>query len=70
MPHLDRELAWAAATDAANRSMRRAGRAVWSRGDYGVACVEFERLWPLDNDAHSASAIEESTMPASQSRTT
>ncbi len=67
MVQLDRELAWAAATDAANRSMRRAGRAVWSHEDYQVACAVFERLCPIDNDRHSASAIEELRMPSTHS---
>lgn len=34
----------AAATDAGNRSMRAAGRKVWSAEDYDAACAEFERL--------------------------
>jgi hypothetical protein len=51
MPRLemDRELARAAATDAANRQMRAAGRKVWSREDYDLACETFARLWPEKN---------------------
>jgi hypothetical protein len=42
---LTRELAWASATDAGNRSMRKAGRSAWSRVDYNAAAKEFKRLW-------------------------
>lgn len=43
---LTRALAWAAATDAANASMKAAGRAAWNADDYAVACATFGRLWP------------------------
>lgn len=39
-------LARAAATDAANRHMRAAGRKVWNRDDYNVAAEELERISP------------------------
>lgn len=38
------ELARAAAWDAADKRMRKAGRSQWTRGDYNHACREFERL--------------------------
>ncbi len=41
-------LAHAAARDAGNRSMRKAGRAAWSVDDYNAACAEFERLYGSD----------------------
>lgn len=47
---MTRDLAWAAAMDEANRSMRRGGRKAWSREDYNVAVDTFNRLWPLEND--------------------
>lgn len=45
---LTRELAYAAATDAANRQMRKAGRMRWNKDDYNLAASEFERLWPIE----------------------
>jgi hypothetical protein len=47
---LTRQLAWAAATDAGNRNMRRAGRRKWSLKDYNAATREFNRLWPLERE--------------------
>ena len=44
-PELTREIAWAAATDAANQAMRQAGRSSWSRDDYALAVEVFNRLW-------------------------
>ena len=41
----------AAATDAGNRSMRAAGRAVWAAEDNDAACAEFERLMTAANPA-------------------
>ena len=41
------ELARAAATDAGNRSMRKAGRKVWSQDDADAAADEYNRLVPL-----------------------
>lgn len=43
---LTRQLAWAAATDAGNASMRQAGRTKWSRKDYNTAARTFNELWP------------------------
>lgn len=48
--NLDREIAWAVATDAGNRNMRRAGRSVWNREDYEVAARRFVELWPEPRD--------------------
>jgi hypothetical protein len=47
-------LAMAAARDAGNRSMRKAGRTAWAVADYNVACAEFERLWPEEKDEPAA----------------
>lgn len=44
---LTRAIAYSAGLDAANRSMRTAGRKAWSEEDAGVAAAEFTRLWPL-----------------------
>ncbi len=33
--------------DAANRSMRAAGRKAWNEDDANLAAREFNRLWPL-----------------------
>ena len=44
-PKMTESLARAAATDAANARMRKAGRKVWNRADYNFAVREFERLW-------------------------
>lgn len=43
-----RDLAYAAATDAANRQMQKAGRTAWSREDADLATDEFRRLYPLE----------------------
>ncbi len=51
---LTRALAWAAATDAANRHMKRAGRTVWNLEDWKLAAAEFARLWPEKPDVMSA----------------
>ena len=45
-PQLTEVLAHAAATDAANRAMRKAGRTAWSVADYNVAVRTFDLLWP------------------------
>lgn len=39
-------LARAAAQDAGNRSMRKAGRKAWNMDDWNAAWDEFDRLWP------------------------
>lgn len=46
-PILTNQLARAAATDAANRQMRKAGRQKWNASDYNLACREFARLSAL-----------------------
>jgi hypothetical protein len=43
---LTRELAQAASFDAADRSMRAAGRKSWNEADAQIAAMEFQRLWP------------------------
>jgi len=43
---LTRDLAWAAATDAANRRMRQQGRTAWDEDDYALAVATLSRLWP------------------------
>jgi hypothetical protein len=48
-PRLTRDVAWAAAHDAGNRSMRHAGRTSWNEDDYNAAVEEFNRLWPYEN---------------------
>lgn len=40
------ELAHAAGWDAANRSMRAAGRTQWNEDDYNAMAAEYERLIP------------------------
>ncbi len=40
------QLAHAAATDAGNASMRKAGRTCWNEQDYNAAVAELERLAP------------------------
>ena len=47
---MDRKLAWAAATDAGNRSARAGGRVAWNEDDKRAACAEFRRLWPESRD--------------------
>lgn len=49
-PTMTRDLAWAAAQDAANVQMRAAGRSKWSPEDYALAVREFDRLWPEERD--------------------
>lgn len=49
-PSLDRATAWAAATDAANRSCWAEGRTCWNESDMAVAVAEFNRLWPESRD--------------------
>lgn len=50
-PVLTRQMAWAAATDAGNRSMRKHGRANWDEDDWNAATEEFNRLWREDGGA-------------------
>lgn len=40
------KLAMAAGADAANRSMRKAGRTKWSKKDYQICCDTVARLLP------------------------
>lgn len=47
---ITRGIAWAAATDAGNRSMRTAGRNGWNRSDYNTAARTFNTLWPEPRD--------------------
>ncbi|KKN50726.1 hypothetical protein LCGC14_0629880 [marine sediment metagenome] len=48
------QIAAAAAQDAGNRSMRKAGRKRWSSKDYNAACAEFNRILPLKVAAKKA----------------
>ena len=48
------ELAMAAAQDAGNRQMRKAGRDRWSVEDWNRACDEFDRLYGREALAPSA----------------
>ena len=41
---LTRKMCYASGQDAANRSMRMAGRTKWNKKDYNAACKEFNRL--------------------------
>jgi hypothetical protein len=41
---MDAKIARAAATDAANRRMRKAGRSSWNQADYNHACKVFAKL--------------------------
>ena len=47
---LTRDIAHAAAWDAATARMRHAGRKAWSRADYNLFVRTLNRLWPLEND--------------------
>jgi hypothetical protein len=44
------ELARACSMDAANRNMRKNGRKAWNKEDYGIACKELNRLWPVNSE--------------------
>ena len=46
MTTMTRALASAAATDAANRRMRKAGRKRWNAADCNAAAKLFNELWP------------------------
>ena len=48
-PLLTEAIARSASMDAANRSMRKAGRTAWNEDDRNVACAEYERLWPAES---------------------
>jgi hypothetical protein len=43
-----RDLAWAAAWDAGNRSMAKGGRKSWNGEDSNIHRAEFNRLYPLE----------------------
>ena len=45
------EMAWAAATDAANRNMRVHGRTAWDADDYNVATAGLDRLLEGESEA-------------------
>ena len=45
---ITRQLAHAAAMDAGNRAMRKAGRTAWAEEDADACWREFDRLWPLE----------------------
>lgn len=47
---MTREIAWAAATDAAVRQAKKNGRKRWSLADRNLAAETFERLWPEKKD--------------------
>lgn len=47
---INANLANAAARDAGNRSMRRAGRKTWSREDYNEAVRVYNNLWPKEDE--------------------
>ncbi len=51
MTTLTRDIVYAAAFDAGNRSMRKAGRIVWSEEDFDAAAEAFARLWPADEES-------------------
>jgi len=47
-PKMTRELARAAAMDAANSQMRKAGRKAWSLEDRNKAVRVCDELWPIE----------------------
>lgn len=49
------KIAMAAAQDAGNRSMKKAGRKKWSKADYNVAAKTFNDLFP-PSDIETAAA--------------
>jgi hypothetical protein len=51
------ELAHAASTDAANRSMRKHNRSAWNEEDSGEFVKEFNRLWPEERSLDEAREI-------------
>ena len=54
---LRQEMAWAAATDAANQNMWAHGRTAWDADDYNVATVELDRL--LENESEAQRCADE-----------
>ena len=49
-PTMTFELAHAAASDAGNRSMRKAGRSRWNEDDWNSMVETFDRLWPMPTE--------------------
>ncbi len=41
------KLAIQIAMDAGNRNMREHGRRAWTKDDWHIAFIEFDRLWPM-----------------------
>lgn len=50
MTKMTQEIARAAAQDAGNRSMRKAGRKVWNLEDYLLANCKYNELWPEEKE--------------------
>jgi hypothetical protein len=50
-----KNIAWAAATDAANQHMKNHGRKVWAEADYNYAVNEYNYLLPseLKGECHA-----------------
>lgn len=66
---MTREFADAAARDAANARMRKAGRKAWNDADWNVAVRTFNRLWPLEAEFMSQGlSAEEAKVAAAQVR--
>lgn len=53
---LTEAMAHAAASDAANRQMRKAGRTAWSREDFDLAVNTFEELYGWGNPERSVNS--------------
>jgi hypothetical protein len=47
MGAMTKALAYAAATDAGNRSMRKSGRTAWNEEDYDAAVKACNQAWPM-----------------------
>jgi len=52
-PVMTYQLAHAAATDAANKAMRKAGRTSWNKADYNVAVRTFKKLFKANPGKHA-----------------
>jgi hypothetical protein len=57
MIEITRSIAWAAARDAGNRSMRKANRTAWDEEDIHAAIVEFYRLWAPEREITCADTL-------------
>lgn len=55
-PQMTYEIAHAAGTDAANRSLRKARRKCWNQEDYDTMWREFDRLWPVEQEIQESRA--------------